>query len=64
MLASELVPEFPFRRICPEVIGRSPATRFRSVVLPHPLGPTNEINSFLYSLNEISLRESVSQDIV
>ena len=63
-MAGALVEELPEKRIVPEVTGKRPATRFRRVVLPQPLGPTNEINSFLYNLNEISLRESVSQDIV
>jgi hypothetical protein len=48
----------------PEEGVSKPAAILSRVVLPHPLGPTNEINSFLLRLNEISFSEWVSQDVV
>ena len=64
MLSSDSSTGFPPILIVPEEALIRPAMRFNSVVLPHPDGPTNEINSFLYRLNEIPLSAAVSQDIV
>jgi hypothetical protein len=44
---------FPKERILPEEAGIRPAIILSSVVLPQPDGPTNEINSLLFSLNEM-----------
>ena len=64
MLRSFNTAGLPFKCMVPEAGFNNPATIFSKVVLPQPLGPTKETNSFLKSLNEISLREGVSQDIV
>jgi hypothetical protein len=44
----------------PEVGARSPATHFRSVVLPHPDGPTTQTNSFSATVNEMLRIASVA----
>lgn len=64
MLSSVSLAGFPSNKMLPEVGFNKPVIKFSKVVLPHPLGPTNEINSFFDNLNETFFREAVSQDIV
>lgn len=64
MLILDSLAGIPLNCMVPSVAEISPATILSNVVLPQPLGPTNEINSLFCSLNEMSLSESVSLDIV
>ena len=50
----------PFRNAAPEVGASRPATHLRSVVLPHPEGPTTQTNSFSETVNEMSRIASVA----
>src|SRR6476661_9362382 len=50
----------PFRNAAPEVGASSPATHFRSVVLPHPDGPTTQTSSFSATVNEMLRIASVA----
>jgi hypothetical protein len=54
------VTALPLRNAAPEVGASNPATHFRSVVLPHPDGPTTQTSSFSATVNEMLRIASVA----